>query len=188
MNWHSKAGKSGLIKMLLKDHGVSKLKAEKAVNAVFDLMAQALRRGERVELPIGWMQTAAAPAKNKRRFQKFKNIQTGKLALKLVTYPDTIILLSVNPAMMVWDPEPAPPPPPPLSPTVLQKGEALEQLLVTLGFPDATEMDLRDLMAAADGNLDWLLSRLRLLIQEERQFTSFWLLCATVHDVHWIRA
>ena len=53
MNWRSTAGKSALIQMLMKEHGFSKRKSEKAVNAVFDCMARALRLGEVVELPIG---------------------------------------------------------------------------------------------------------------------------------------
>ena len=47
MNWRSTAGKSALAKMLMKEHGFSKRKSERAVNAVFDCMARALRRGER---------------------------------------------------------------------------------------------------------------------------------------------
>jgi molybdate-binding protein len=43
MNWRSTAGKSALVKMLMKEHGFSKRKSEKAVNAVFNLMARALR-------------------------------------------------------------------------------------------------------------------------------------------------
>jgi len=81
MNWHSTAGKSALIKMLMQEHGVSKRKSEKAVNAVFDCMARALRRGDQVELPIGWLHIAAPPAKKpKRKFQEFRNIQTGKIS------------------------------------------------------------------------------------------------------------
>ena len=41
MNWHSTGGKSGLVKMLMREHGFSKWRAEKAVNAVFDSMAWA---------------------------------------------------------------------------------------------------------------------------------------------------
>jgi nucleoid DNA-binding protein len=188
MNWRSTAGKSGLIKMLMQDHGVSKRKAEKAVNAVFDLMAKAVQRGDIVELPIGWIHAAAPPAKSKRqRLQKFRNIQTGKLAYKHVTYPDKIIRFRAHPGMIVRGPEPPLPPPPPSS-EMIQKGEELEQLLSRLGFPDVAGWDLRPLLVAAQGNLDWLLSRLRLLVQEERQFTSFLVLCDTVHQVYWIRA
>jgi|GEM_PF-6826940 len=65
MNWNSTAGKSALVKMLMQEHGVSKRKSEKAVNAVFDCMARALRRGDQVELPIGWIQTARSVDPNK---------------------------------------------------------------------------------------------------------------------------
>ena len=79
MNWRSTAGKSGLIKMLMKEHGFSKRKAEKAVNAVFHCMARALRRGDEVELPIGWIHTARPPAKRKKqKWQRFRNIQNWK--------------------------------------------------------------------------------------------------------------
>ena len=84
MNWRSMAGKSALIKMLMKEHGVSKRKAEKAVNAVFACMARALRRGEEVELPIGWIRTARPPAKRKKqKWQRFRNIQTGEISFSL---------------------------------------------------------------------------------------------------------
>ena len=135
------AGKSALIKMLMKEHGFSKRKSEKAVNAVFDCMARALRRGEEVELPIGWIQTARPPAKRKKvKWQRFRNIQinrksqTKEIFSKIVTYPDKIIRFRANPELIVKGPGP----PPPLSPEVINKGEELEQLLSRLGFPDVT--------------------------------------------------
>ncbi len=67
MNWRSTAGKSGLIQMLMKEHGFSKRKAEKAVNAVFDCMARALWHGKVVELPIGWIHTARPSAKKEEK-------------------------------------------------------------------------------------------------------------------------
>ena len=41
MNWHSTGGKSGLVKMLMHEHGFSKRKAAKAVHQIFDSMAWA---------------------------------------------------------------------------------------------------------------------------------------------------
>ena len=41
MNWHSTGGKSGLVKMLMHEHGFSKRRAEKAVHQIFDSMAWA---------------------------------------------------------------------------------------------------------------------------------------------------
>jgi nucleoid DNA-binding protein len=190
MNWRSTAGKSALIKMLMKDHGFSKRKAEKAVNAVFDCMARALRRGEEVELPIGWIQTAWPPAKRKKqKLQKLKDIQTGKRSLRRVLLPDKIIRFRANPELIVKGqgppPESAPPPPP--SPELVCKGEELEQLLSRLGFPDVTRLDVGSLLGAADGNLDWLLSRLRMLVREERTFVHFSVLSATVRQMYWVR-
>ncbi len=36
MNWHSTRGKSGLVKMLMREHGISTRKAGKAVNQISD--------------------------------------------------------------------------------------------------------------------------------------------------------
>ena len=190
MNWHSTAGKSALIKMLMKEHGFSKRKAEKAVNAVFHCMARALRRGDEVELPIGWIQTARPPAKRKKcKRQRFRNIQinrksrTKEIFSKIVTYPDKIIRFRANPRLIVKGPFP----PPPLSSEMANKGEELEQLLAGLGFPDVTGLDLPSLLAAAGGNLDWLLSRLRTLVREERKFSNFLILRDSVRQMYWIR-
>jgi nucleoid DNA-binding protein len=173
-----------LAKMLMQEHGVSKRKSEKAVNAVFDGMARALRRGEEVELPIGWIQTARPPAKRpKRKFQRFSNIQTGKISFKMVRYPGKIIRFRANPALI----EHGPFPPPPLSPELLGQGEELEQLLSRLGFPDETKWDLRSLLGAADENLDWLLARLRMLVKDHCQCIHFNVLCATVYQLNWVR-
>ena len=190
MNWRSTAGKSGLVKMLMKEHGFSKRKSEKAVNAVFYCMARALWRGDIVELPIGWMQTASPPAKRgKRKYQRFKNIQTDRnsqtkgIFSKWVTYPDKIIRFRVNPKLI----EKGPFPPPPPSPELIKKVEELDQLLSTLGFPDVTGLELGRLLRAAEENLDWLLSRMRTLVREQYKFTNFSVLCGTVHDLNWIR-
>jgi nucleoid DNA-binding protein len=184
MNWRSTKGKSALIQMLRKEHGFSKRKSEKAVNAVFDCMARALRLGEVVELPIGWIHTAPPPARRKKRkWQRFRNIQTGEISFSLVRFPDKIIRFRAKPGLIVRGPGP----PPPLSPRVIKKGEELEQLLSRLGFPDVTGLDVESLLGAADGNLDWLLSRLRTLVKEERQFTNDLVLRASVREMYWVR-
>jgi len=105
MNWRSNTGKSALIKMLMKEHGFSKRKSEKAVKAVFDCMARALRRGEEVELPIGWIRTASPPAKRKKqKWQRFKNIQTRAIFRRIVRLPDKIIRFRANPKLIVKGP------------------------------------------------------------------------------------
>jgi nucleoid DNA-binding protein len=185
MNWRSKSGKSALIQMLMKEHGFSKRKSEKAVNAVFACMARALRRGEEVELPIGWIHTARPPARRKKqKLQKFRNIQTGKTSFSLVRLPGKIIRFRANPELIVKGPGP----PPPLSPELIKKGEELEQLLTRLGFPDVIGVNVKSLLGAADENLDWLLSRLRTLVREDRVFTNDLDLIATVRRLYWIRS
>src|ERR1017187_6286797 len=100
MNWKSTVGKSALIKMLIKEHGFSKRKAENAVNAVFYCMARALRRGDQ------------------------------------------------------------------------QRARGLSNWLPALGFPDVAKLDLCPLLGGAGGNRDWLLSRLRGLVREQRKSTN----------------
>lgn len=184
MNWRSTAGKSALVKMLMKEHGFSKRKSEKAVNAVFDCMVRALWHGEVVELPIGWIHTARPPARRKKqKWQRFRNIQTKEISFSNVLYPDKIIRFRVNPRLIVKGPIP----PAPLSHEVIKKGEELEQLLSRLGFPDVSALDLGPLLGAAEGNLDWLLSRLRMLVREERMFTNFLDLHDSVRQLYWVR-
>jgi len=89
----------------------------------------------------------------------------------------------VNPALI----EVGPFPPPSLSAEMNQKGDELEQLLSRLGFPDLDVPDLQSLLDNADGNLDWLLARLRTLIQEERQPANIFELYATIGQMSWVR-
>ena len=49
------------------------------------------------------------------------------------------------------------------------------------------ELNLESLLGAADGNLDWLLSRLRMLVREERVFTNDLDPPAYVQQLYWIR-
>jgi hypothetical protein len=70
---------------------------------------------------------------------------------------------------------------------MINKGEELEQLLAGLGFPDAAKLDLESLLGAAEGNLNGLLSRLRLLVREEQKFTNFLILRDTVRQLYWVR-
>jgi nucleoid DNA-binding protein len=182
MNWRSQAGKSSLIKMLMQKHGFSKRKAERGVNGVFACMARALARGEKVELPVGWMQAVSPPPGHKSRVrQRFRNIRTGKIFYRIARHPNRIIRFRPNPKLI----EKGAFPPPPSSKR-LEKGEELDQLLAQLGFPDFTLPDVKSLLAAADADLDRLLARLRLLAREGRKFSNFHILRDTVRQMYWI--
>lgn len=187
MNWRSEHGKSGLIKMLMREHGISKRKAEEAVNAVFDCMILALSHGDFVELPIGVISIASRPPGRKPVVQHFSNIQTGKKFRKLVRPPQRFIRFRPDRKLIQKGPFPLPPPPPP-SPASIQKQEELCQLWTRLGFSkEITLPELKSLLAAADENLDRLLARLRELVQRERKFTNYLFLCAAVRQLFWIR-
>ena len=185
MNWRSQAGKSSLIKMLMQKHGFSKRKAERGVNGVFACMARALARGEKVELPVGWMQAVSPPGRKNRVCQRFRNIRTGKIFYRIARHPDRIIRFRPNPKLIEKGAFPPPPPPPP-SPARIEKGEEFDQLLAQLGFPDFTLPDVKSLLAAADADLDRLLARLRLLAREGRKFSNFHILRDTVRQMYWI--
>ena len=60
-------------------------------------------------------------------------------------------------------------------------------MLARLGFPDVTRLDLRLLLGVADGNLDRLLARLRMLVREERIFSDFSVLRDSVRQMYYVR-
>jgi nucleoid DNA-binding protein len=62
MDNHSTRGKSGLIRELMAK-GLSVREAEKAVNAVFEVMTRAVKRGETVEIPGGTTWIMRAPVR-----------------------------------------------------------------------------------------------------------------------------
>jgi nucleoid DNA-binding protein len=188
MNWKSQAGKSSLIKMLMKDHGVSKRKAEKAVNAIFSCMAQALCRGEEVELPVGWIQAVTPPRRKSWRFQKLRNIDSGKRFTKLLSLPKRIIRFRPDPQLIQRGPYPPAPP----SPTTLSQFAEVKQLFLALTGIPLNKRDFNDLYRAADHDLPRLLARLRWLAQCGHAFRGEpwlpWRLAPTVHQLHWIRS
>jgi nucleoid DNA-binding protein len=194
MNWRSENGKSGLIKMLMREHGISKRKAEKAVNAVFDCMTGALKRGECVEAPGGTIIVDAPSPGQKRRIQKFRNIETGEIFHKLANPPKRVLRFRSDKKLIQRGPFPPPAPPPP-SRALKQKQAELEQLLIQLGFPRIDEPDLKSLLAAVDDNrhepdphhLDRLLARLRELVKRGQKVRNIYFLCAAVRQLNWIR-
>ena len=176
MHWNSNGGKSGLIKMLMKEHGVSKRKAEKAVNAVFDCMARALKRGECVDLPIGKIVVGGAtPKQRRRKIQPFRNIQSGEKFYKVTGYPKRVIRFL--PARL----------------TPAQKRELIRELCGLL-LGDNRELTLaewRALRRAANNKgLDRLLAYLFQLYEQKSRFANFDALRNEVHQLYlldWLR-
>lgn len=110
MNSYSNTGRARLVRELMAK-GLSVRKAEKAVNAVFERMTRALRRGEIVEIPGGWIQVKWYGGKPRREWHGFRNANTGKLGYRIVTYRGRrrVVKFKPDPKLDLARP-PAPPP------------------------------------------------------------------------------
>jgi nucleoid DNA-binding protein len=86
MNRFLTKGKSRLIREL-RAKGLSVRKATKAVNAVFNLMAGAVKRGEIVDIPGGTIKANTRNGKPRATMQQFRNIQTDEIDRRIVRYP-----------------------------------------------------------------------------------------------------
>jgi nucleoid DNA-binding protein len=124
---HSTKGKSGLILELIAK-GLSVRKAEKAVNAVFDCMSWAVRRGETVEIPGGTIQAKIMNGKPRRASQRFRDVRTGKIAVKVVHYPGRRRVVKFRPDERL-DLTPLPVPPPPPTPEQMECRQLATELL-----------------------------------------------------------
>jgi len=188
--------KSDLMKMLRDEHGISKRKAAAAVNAVFDQMARALRRGEEVELPIGWIQAVQRPPGRKPRvIQRFRNIQSGKIDFKYTRQPQRIIRFRRTPGLIFRGAEAYSSP---VGDTELSRqGEEVARLFTKFTGRELTMPELQALMAATvDFNktagtpaeiMPRLLARLRQIDREQRSFSGLADLADLVSRLIWIR-
>ena len=176
----SRKGKGDLIRMLRRDHGISKRKAERAVNLIFDSMKEALRHGEPVELPIGQAWIDSAPLhRQKVRFQKFRNIQGGQKFFKFVRYPKREIRFRPYPQLIEPPPKPkrvpkpgrkprkrrTPKPPP----TPLEKIHKLHRQLVGV---DPEPEHVETMLGLCGNKESLLLQHLRGFAEEARRFPS----------------
>jgi hypothetical protein len=198
MNWHSTGGKSGLIRMLMRNHGLSKRRAEKAVNAVFDCMIRAVERGEEVEIPVGRIRAVSATVGHQRTvIQKFRNIHSGAIFRTRAQHPKRIIRFSPDPRLVRGDRVESSPTL--ATPELNSKQEELEQAFLQLIGRQITVPDLELLLdAAVDPNkpvapearrdyLDRLLARLRQILRDERRCTDVHSLRDLVRQMYWIR-
>ena len=87
MDWYSNKGKSGLAHELTAK-GFSVRKAEKAVNAFFDAMAQALARGETVDIPgAGQLRVQVRQGKRRQRLMKVRDIHSHIVRYRAMKFP-----------------------------------------------------------------------------------------------------
>ena len=112
MNWYSKTGRSGLVRELM-EKGMSVRKAEKAVNAVFAVMARSIRRGEEVETPLGMFLVKGQEGERRQEIHAFRNVNTGQNDLAFVVYRGRRRVVKLQPnENLDLTPLPVPPPPP----------------------------------------------------------------------------
>jgi nucleoid DNA-binding protein len=112
MDNHSTKGKSGLIRELIAK-GLSVRQAEKAVNAVFEVMTRAVKRGETVEIPGGTMQAKIMNGEPRRASQRFRNVRTTEIDSRIVTYPGRRRVVKFRPDESLDLTSLSAPPPPP---------------------------------------------------------------------------
>jgi nucleoid DNA-binding protein len=170
----------------MQEHGFSKRKAEKAVNAVFSCMARALRRGEEVELPVGWIQTAWEK-RGERKWQRFRNIQNGKkIFYKLVRRRGIIIRFRPDPEQIVRGPEALTPPAPPAAPEPATPQEAAEQSFIWLMGRKPCGSEMGHLLECAGNDWNRLRARLRYLVDDGNRCGDYYALCTRVRQLTWI--
>jgi hypothetical protein len=86
VNIRARGGKSSLIRILHLT-GVSYRKAERGVNAVFELIAAALGGGEIVDIPGGALMCQQVSRKPSLRFTRLRNVNTGMDFYRFVRFP-----------------------------------------------------------------------------------------------------
>jgi nucleoid DNA-binding protein len=103
-----KGGKGRIVNDVMAK-GFSARKAAKAVNAVFDLMKFALWCGEPVEVPGGVLQAKVRQGRERREWQRFRNVNTGKIKFAMVSQPGRRRVVKFKPDEKL-DLKPLPPP------------------------------------------------------------------------------
>jgi nucleoid DNA-binding protein len=180
---HSKKGKSGLIRAVMAK-GFSVRQAIKAVNAVFDRMTLAVRRGEVVEIPGGTIQARLRQGKPRQRFQKLFNVQTGESRHKFVRFPGQRRVVRFRPDLAL-DLTPLPVPPPPPTPEEIECQQLATELL---GHPVNARI-LKYLKQHADfpqPKPGSLLRRLKEVKARGRNPKSFYELGSWIRGFYWI--
>ena len=135
-NRHSNSFRDQIIRYLHDEKGFSWPKAEESFRRVWDVIGQAVRSGDVVELPgIGTLKSVVRPGLAQRRWRPLHNVATGKKPYRVV--PDFRL-----PRQIRFTPHPeldfTPPPPPPM-PAEMEAQQLAAELL---GRPvDASVME-----------------------------------------------
>ena len=180
MDNHSTKGKSGLIRELMAK-GLSVRRAEKAVNAVFEVMTRGVERGETVEIPGGTIQAKIMNGQPRRAKQRFRNVRTGEIYSKVVTYPGRRRVVKFRPdESLDLTPLPAPP--------TAEEIECRQLATELIGRPadDAVMESLKRAAALHPQKPGNLLARLRDRHQRGLRYSDASGLTADIEKVYWL--
>ena len=117
---------------IVQEKGIAARKAKKAVNAVFQVMADGLRRGELVEIPGGVLRTVVKNLKRRSSSRMIHNVNKNRKEYRIIEYPGgrrRVIQFLRDRSIDLEPPVPAPPPPPPPTEEELRIAERLKLVL-----------------------------------------------------------
>jgi nucleoid DNA-binding protein len=180
MDNHSTKGKSGLIRELMAT-GLSVRQAEKAVNAVFEVMVRAVKRGETVEIPGGTIRARIMNGKPRQAEQRFRNVQTGKIDFRVANYPGRRRVVKFKPdESLDLTPLPAPPTP--------EEIECRQLAMELIGKPadDAVMESLKRAAALHPQKPGNLLARLRDRQQRGLRYSDAIGLAQDIEKLYWL--
>ena len=194
-NRHSDSFRDQIIRCLHDEKGFSWPKAEDGFRRVWEVMAEAIRSGDVVELPgMGTVKSVVRKGPAQRRWRLLHNVATGEQTYRVV--PDFRL-----PRQIRFTPYPGldfTPPPPPPSPAEMEAQELAAELLgcaVDASVMERLQADGVDFRAHLPGAVSpgALLRRLRELKKRGRQFQDVksmdWAvtqLARAVADLYWI--
>jgi hypothetical protein len=193
VDWKAEGGKSGLVRVI-HSLGLSYRKSERGVNVLFEVLANALDRGESVEIPGGSLYCHTVKRKSRVHFSRINNIATGDRRYAFIKFRGggrRYVSFCPDPNLEIF---PAPPVSPPQTPppTPAQQHDAdNEELLTRLmgqapgpSFIRALEQYIQD--TRGPHRPDSLYKRLRELDKRGRRYTSEFKLQQDLYDLYWL--
>jgi hypothetical protein len=178
-----KGGKSTIITDVMAQ-GFTARTSEKAVTAVINHIKLGLWWGEPVEIPGGTIQAKVRKGKPRRKFQRFRDIQQGKVAYRIVSYPGRRRVVKFTPDLTL-DLTSLPPPPLPETPEQVETQQLASELL-EMPADKATMATLQQAVTVHPFKPGALLRRLQEFKNRGWKFGSVALLARQVSTHHWL--
>jgi nucleoid DNA-binding protein len=180
---HSTKGKSGLIRELIAK-GLSVCQAEKAVNAVFEVMTRAVKRGETVEIPGGTIQAKIMNGNPRRVSHRLRDVGTREITVKVINYRGRRRVVKFRPDESL-DLTPLPVPPPPPTPEQFECRQLATELLAK-AVDDQILAQLQESTDSPSSKPGALLRRLREVRNRGWRISSTEDLTAYLAKLYWV--